>query len=330
MKLLRLFVMPWRHGEVTVNNPIDIATAICAGDRRALARGLTVVERGGPHVRALRQALAHVPMSHVIGITGAPGAGKSTLTTALAQSIRQRQLTVGIIAIDPSSPLSGGSLLGDRIRMYDLAGDEGVFIRSMANRGRLGGLAAATTDAALLMHAAGFDVVLLETVGAGQSDVAVADVADTVLLVEAPGMGDEVQSIKAGLLEVADVIAVSKSDRPDASATLQQLRALVRMHHVDADDWQVPVIGVSAVAHTGIDELRDQLLAHQQWLHLHPIAPRQMHRRRLALQRAIEMQVVEAIQQTSAWHDALRHIADEHTHVDDVAASIIAHWRMAK
>jgi LAO/AO transport system kinase len=310
-----------------VNSPGALATAICAGDRRALARGLTLVERGGSDVRLLRQALTHVPAGHVVGITGAPGAGKSTLTTALAQSMRQHQLTVGIIAIDPSSPLSGGSLLGDRIRMYDLAGDSGVFIRSMANRGRLGGLAAATTDAALLMRAAGFDIILLETVGAGQSDVAVADVADTVLLVEAPGMGDEVQSIKAGVLEVADVIAVSKSDRPDASATLQQLRALVRMQHPEDDVWQVPVVGVSAVARTGIDALRDALLTHRDWIATHPVTPRQMHRRRMALHRAIEMQVMESIQQLPEWQQALQQLADMACDVDEVATSMIQRWQ---
>lgn len=310
-----------------MSNPVALATAICAGDRRALARGLTLVERGGAYVRLLRQALAHVPRGHVIGITGAPGAGKSTLTTALAQQLRHRQMTVGIIAIDPSSPLSGGSLLGDRIRMYDLAGDSGVFIRSMANRGRLGGLAAATTDAALLMCAAGLDVVLLETVGAGQSDVSVADVADSVLLVEAPGMGDEVQSIKAGVLEVADVIAVSKSDRPDAHVTLQQLRALVRMHHPADGVWQVPVLGVSALARTGVEELCDALLTHREWITAHPATPRQLHRRRMALQRAIEMQVLESMHAMPAWQHALDQLLDTDCDVDQVAATMIAHWR---
>lgn len=310
----------------------ELARAICDGDRRALARGLTLVERGGTVVRDLRRALAHLPQGYVIGITGAPGAGKSTLTTSIAQSLRQHQLTVGIIAIDPSSPLSGGALLGDRIRMYDLAGDSGVFIRSMANRGRLGGLAAATTDAALLMHAAGYDVVVLETVGAGQSDVAVADVADTVLLVEAPGMGDEVQSIKAGLLEVADVIAVSKSDRPDARATLQQLQALVRMLHPTEDDWQVPVVGVSALARTGIDTLRDALLAHRAWLALHPRSPRQMYRRRIALQRAIETQVMDAIQQFPEWSQALDQLHDATVDIDAMAQQLVSQWcaRMSK
>lgn len=322
-----LFVKQLPRAEDRVNSVTDLATSIVAGDRRALARGLTIVERGGAYVRNLRQALAHVPPSYIVGITGAPGAGKSTLTTALAQSLRQQAYTIGIIAVDPSSPLSGGSLLGDRIRMYDLAGDSGVFIRSMANRGRFGGLAATTADAALLMRAAGFDLILLETVGAGQSDVSVADVADSVLLVEAPGMGDEVQSIKAGLLEVADIIAVSKSDRPDAQATMQQLRALVRMHHPSDETWQVPVVGVSAYARTGIDELRDALLAHRDWLATHPATPRQRYRRRLALQRAIEMHVLESIQQMPEWQDALTNIHDLSVDVDDVAAVLVGQWR---
>ena len=165
-----------------MSDPQRRADAIVQGDRRVLAQALTTVERGGADARALLRILPAHPDGRVIGITGAPGAGKSTLTTALAQAFRARGMTVAIIAVDPSSPLTGGSLLGDRIRMYDLAGDSGVFIRSMANRGRLGGIAAATADATALMAAAGFSVIMIETVGAGQSDVAVADVADFDML----------------------------------------------------------------------------------------------------------------------------------------------------
>lgn len=279
----------------------QLANEVRRGDRRALARALTLIERGGVAVRSLRQALMGHGTGSLVGITGAPGAGKSSLTTVITQALRQRGMQVGIIAVDPSSPLSGGSLLGDRIRMYDLAGDSGVFIRSMANRGQYGGLAATTLDAAMLMRAAGFGMVLLETVGAGQSDVAVADVADTVLLVEAPGMGDEVQSIKAGLLEVADVIVVSKSDRPDAAATLQQLRALVRMQ-MDADDtWSVPVLPVSALHQTGVADLVDALLNHAQWLQRHPTTWRQQRRQLLGLQRALESQLRDAVVQLPGW-----------------------------
>jgi LAO/AO transport system kinase len=327
MKLSLSSALLLQYAEVYVTSIAALASAIETGDRRALARALTLVERGGPDVRTLRHALRHTHSGHVVGITGAPGAGKSTLTTALAQALRAAQLTVGIIAIDPSSPLSGGSLLGDRIRMYDLAGDQGVFIRSMANRGRLGGLAAATTDASFLMGAAGFDIVLLETVGAGQSDVAVADVADTVLLVEAPGMGDEVQSIKAGILEVADVIVVNKSDRPDAQATLHQLQALVRMNHAADDLWQVPVLGVSALVQIGITELRDALLRHREWLKVHPNTPRQYLRRRQALQRTIEIRVMESIQCGDVWDDTINQLRHTSVDVDALATNLLNTWQ---
>ncbi|MFN7471218.1 MAG: methylmalonyl Co-A mutase-associated GTPase MeaB [Roseiflexaceae bacterium] len=311
-----------------MSDPQRRADAIVQGDRRMLAQALTTVERGGADARAMVRCLPALPEGRVIGITGAPGAGKSTLTTALAQAFRARGMTVAIIAVDPSSPLTGGSLLGDRIRMYDLAGDSGVFIRSMANRGRFGGIAAATADAMALMTAAGFAVILIETVGAGQSDVAVADVADTILLVEAPGMGDEVQSIKAGLLEVADVIAVSKSDRADAAATLQQLRALVQMQHPSNDAWPVAVCGVSALQQTGIEELTDALLAHRSFLATHPHTARALYRRRMSLQRAIEVQLYEAVGRTTAWqsaHTLLTH--DASIDIDVLAQQILAEWR---
>lgn len=282
-----------------------LVQGIRAGDRRSLAKALTLIERGGAPVRALRGALGATTGGTLVGVTGAPGAGKSSLVTALAGELRARGLPVGILAVDPSSPLSGGSLLGDRIRMYDLAGDSGVFIRSMANRGQYGGLAATTADAALLMRAAGFPIVFLETVGAGQSDVAVAEVADTVLLVESPGMGDEVQSIKAGLLEVADVIVVSKSDRADAAATLQQLRALVRMHDHHTDVWQVPVLPVSVVHTSGVRECVDALLQHAQWQQAHPLTARRSYQRQLALQRAVAHAVLADIMQGEWWQQAV-------------------------
>lgn len=300
----------------------QLAQLIRAGDRRALAHALTHIERGGVFARALRRALGVVPSGVLIGITGAPGAGKSSLVTAIAQTLRARNIMVGIIAVDPSSPLTGGSLLGDRIRMYDLAGDAGVFIRSMANRGQYGGLAATTADAALLMRAAGFPVVLLETVGAGQSDVAVAEVADTVLLVEAPGMGDEVQSIKAGLLEVADMIVVSKSDRADAPATLQQLRALVRMHHEDESQWQIPVLPVSVRNNQGIDACVDAMLAHGSWLAAHPQTARRKYQQQLALQRAVGQLVVERMQTQPVWQQAVTAL-QSHASLDEWAERIV-------
>ena len=212
--------------------------AVAAGDRRALARLLTQIENGAPEAEAALAALfAHTGRAHLIGITGPPGSGKSSLVSALAKVYRQAQLSVGIVAVDPSSPFSGGAILGDRIRMRDLAGDSGVFIRSMASRGSLGGLARATADVARALDAAGFDRVLIETVGAGQTEVEIARAAQTTVVVEAPGLGDDVQAIKAGLLEVADVLVVNKADQPGADAAVRALRASLDLAMPEARHW---------------------------------------------------------------------------------------------
>jgi len=212
--------------------PAARAAALCddarAGDRRALARLLTAVENHTPVAEhALRRLYPVAGKAHLVGITGSPGAGKSTLVSALIAAMREAGRTVAVIAVDPSSPITGGALLGDRVRMQAYAGDDGVFIRSMASRGHAGGLAATSTVAATVLDAAGFDVVLLETVGTGQSEVEVAAAADTTVVLEAPEMGDEVQAIKAGLLEVADIVVVNKGDRPGAQRTAAQLRAML-------------------------------------------------------------------------------------------------------
>ncbi len=205
-----------------------LAGAARAGDRRALARLLTAVEN---HTAVAEQALRVLyPLAggaHLVGITGPPGAGKSTLVAALIAELRAAGRTVAVVAVDPSSPITGGALLGDRVRMQSYASDDGVFIRSMASRGHAGGLAATSTSAAAVFDAAGFDIVLLETVGTGQSEVEVAAAADTTVVLEAPEMGDEVQAIKAGLLEVADIVVVNKGDRPGAQRTAAQLRAML-------------------------------------------------------------------------------------------------------
>ena len=209
-----------------------LATQILQGDRRALARLLTIVENareGGDD--ALAALFSHTGHAHIIGITGPPGAGKSTLVSALTLALRAMQKTVAILAVDPTSPFSGGAILGDRIRMRDLAGDSGVFIRSMATRGSLGGLAWAARDAVRILDAAGFDYVLVETVGAGQSEVEIARMAQTVLVVEAPGMGDDVQAIKAGILEIADILVVNKADRPGLDNTVRALKLMLELGH---------------------------------------------------------------------------------------------------
>lgn len=221
-----------------------LVEGVLNGNRRALARMLTYVENRGEEAQeALAELFPHTGRAWIIGVTGAPGTGKSSLVNALAKSYRTQEKTVGIIAVDPTSPFSGGAILGDRIRMRDLAGDSGVFIRSMATRGNLGGLALATRDVIRVMDAGGFDVILVETVGAGQSEVDIVRTAQTTLVVEAPGLGDDVQAIKAGILEIADILVVNKADRPGADNTVRSLRSMIELGH--------PVARTQMVAHHG-------------------------------------------------------------------------------
>lgn len=219
-------------GAMPAETPADRANDLCdralAGDRHALARLLTAVENRTPVAEtALRRLYPAAGHAQLVGITGPPGAGKSTLVAALIAELRRAGRPVAVVAVDPSSPITGGAVLGDRVRMQSYAADDGVFIRSMASRGHAGGLSSATSAAAAIFDAAGFDVVLIETVGTGQSEVEVAATADTTVVVEAPEMGDEIQAIKAGLLEVADLIVVNKGDRPGAHRTAGQLHAML-------------------------------------------------------------------------------------------------------
>ena len=240
-----------------------LSDAARAGDRRALARLLTAVENHTPLAEAaLRRLYPLAGRAHLVGITGPPGAGKSTLVAALIADLRAAGRSVAVVAVDPSSPITGGALLGDRVRMQAYASDDGVFIRSMASRGHAGGLASTSAAAAAVLDAAGFEMVLLETVGTGQSEVEVAAAADTTVVLEAPEMGDEVQAIKAGLLEVADIVVVNKGDRPGAQRTAAQLRAMLvpTVARSDADpDKPRPkrpeVLVTTAVSGEGIAEL---------------------------------------------------------------------------
>lgn len=208
----------------------DVLQGVLKGERRAVARALTQVERSERRAQEIvTQLFPHTGNAHIVGVTGSPGSGKSTLVNQIARQLREQALQVGIIAVDPSSPFSGGALLGDRVRMQDHTGDEGVFIRSMASRGNLGGLARATASATKVLDAAGFDVILVETVGAGQAEVSIAKMAHTTIVVEAPGMGDDIQSIKAGILEIADILVVNKADRPGAAKASKALRLMLHM-----------------------------------------------------------------------------------------------------
>lgn len=268
----------------------ELVQRLLTGDRRALARILTIIENASTDAETVQAALyPHTGRAWVVGVTGAPGTGKSSLVNTLAKAYRARNETVGILAVDPTSPFTGGAILGDRIRMRDLAGDKGVFIRSMATRGSLGGLARATRDAIRVLDAAGFDWILVETVGAGQSEVDIVRAAYTTLVIEAPGLGDEVQAIKAGILEIADVLVVNKADRPGVENTVRSLKTMLEIGHpvsraqtishhgqqmtVEAlpdshsdSMWIPPIVKTIATDEQGIDELVSAIDSHRKYL----------------------------------------------------------------
>jgi len=239
------------------------------GDPRGVARLISLIEDASPALREVAAALAPVAgRARVIGLTGSPGVGKSTSTSALVRVLRAQDRRVGVLAVDPSSPFSGGALLGDRVRMQDHATDPNVFIRSMASRGHLGGLAWATPQAVRVLDAAGCDIVLVETVGVGQAEVEVASMADTTLVLLAPGMGDGIQAAKAGILEIADVFVVNKADRDGAEQTVRDLRYMQSLggRHSTAGAWRPPIVRTVASKGEGIDEVLAAIDKHADWL----------------------------------------------------------------
>jgi LAO/AO transport system kinase len=279
---------------------MDLVEGVLSGNRLALARLITQVENVTPEGMAASDKLfAAAGKAHLVGITGSPGTGKSTVVNKLAQAFRHPQdgskpLRVGIIAVDPSSPFTGGALLGDRVRMKDLFGDPGIFIRSMASRGSVGGLARATANVVQVLDAAGYDIILIETVGAGQTEVDIARLAHTVVVVEAPGLGDDIQAIKAGILEIADILVVNKDDRPGVESTVRALRSMLELGYsenkmdkrnqkmIEAFDdedmevlpsntgvdtsWTPPVLQTVATQGTGINEVAEVILEHGRYL----------------------------------------------------------------
>jgi LAO/AO transport system kinase len=248
-------------------DPAALIAAARSGDPRSLARLVSLVEdESGELRRVLKEIAPLTGHAHVVGLTGSPGVGKSTVTSALVSIYRNAGLRVGVLAVDPSSPFSGGALLGDRVRMQDHATDDRVFIRSMATRGHLGGLSWATPQAVRILVAAGFDVVLVETVGVGQAEVEIASLADTALVVVAPGLGDSVQAAKAGILEIGDVFAVNKSDRPGAHEAVRDLRTMLAMASYGPDDWKPPIVSTTAMAGEGIADLAAAIDKHRDWL----------------------------------------------------------------
>ncbi|HET6687350.1 MAG TPA: methylmalonyl Co-A mutase-associated GTPase MeaB [Jiangellaceae bacterium] len=245
----------------------DLVDRARQGDPRAVARLISLVEDASPALREVMAALVpHAGRAAVLGVTGSPGVGKSTVTSALVASFRAEGRRVGVLAVDPSSPFSGGALLGDRVRMQEHATDPGVYIRSMATRGHLGGLAWATPQALRVLDAAGCEVVLVETVGVGQSEVDVAALADTTLVLLAPGMGDGIQAAKAGILEVGDVFVVNKADRDGADQVVRDLRGAIRLAERAPGDWRPPIVKTVAVRREGLDDVLAAVDKHRDWM----------------------------------------------------------------
>ncbi|GIG74292.1 methylmalonyl Co-A mutase-associated GTPase MeaB [Planosporangium flavigriseum] len=248
----------------------DVPTLVAAareGDHRAVARLVSLVENDDPVLPEVAAALApHTGSAQVIGLTGSPGVGKSTSTNELVRAFRARGQRVGVLAVDPSSPFTGGAILGDRVRMQDHATDSGVYIRSMSSRGHLGGLAAATPQAVRVLEGAGCDVVLIETVGVGQAEVEIASLADTTLVLLAPGMGDAIQAVKAGILEIADVFVVNKADRDGADATYRDIQGMIGLGERGPGEWRPQVVRSVANRAEGIDDVMAAMDKHREWL----------------------------------------------------------------
>jgi LAO/AO transport system kinase len=292
-----------------------LVTRARAGEARAVARLVSMVEDGSPQLREVMAALTpHAGHAQVVGLTGSPGVGKSTTTNALVKELRAADKRVGVLAVDPSSPFSGGALLGDRVRMQDHATDPGVYIRSMASRGHLGGLSWTTPQALRVLDAAGCDVVLVETVGVGQSEVEIAGLADTTVVLMAPGQGDGVQAAKAGILEIGDLYVVNKADRDGAEQVRRELRSTIAMADRPTGGWKPPIVLTVAQSGQGLDEVVAELDRHRAWLEESGELTRRRTRR---AREEIEAIAVAALRER--WEDV-----SGHDDLDALAEAVVA------
>lgn len=291
----------------------ELVTGVLSGDRRSIAKAISVVENNAKEAKRLIALLyPHTGKSHIIGLTGAGGAGKSTLADKIVHEYRQKGKKVGVVAVDPSSPFSGGAFLGDRIRMQELSTDHEVFIRSMATRNYPGGIAKATKDAVRVMDASGKDVVIVETAGAGQSEVEIIKVAQTIVVVHAPGLGDEIQAIKAGIMEIADIFVVNKADRENANKTVTDIQANLQLDNKEAR-WKTPVLKTTALTGEGVSELVQKMEEHRQYLNQEP-QNRSLGRAEAELTEALQERIVDSIfgnlKKEARFQELLKKISD--------------------
>ena len=322
---------------VSRRHPIDVSELVeraRQAEPRAVARLITLVESGSPKLREVaEQLMPYTGHAQVVGLTGSPGVGKSTCTAALVTALRQVGMRVGVLAVDPSSPFSGGALLGDRVRMQEHATDPGVFIRSMATRGHLGGLAAAAPQALRVLDAVGCDIVLIETVGVGQSEIEVVELADTTMVLLAPGMGDGIQAAKAGILEVADIFIVNKADREGADQVARDLRYMQSLggRHSEAGAWRPPIVKTVAARSEGVAEVVAALDKHRAWMRRTGELQRRREHRAAAEVEAIAVEIVRRkfgeIHGAAALHELAVQVAagklDPYSAADELVGSLV-------
>jgi len=303
------------------------------GSQLAGARLIRLLEEGDEEgIAALKALYPHTGRAFILGITGPPGAGKSTLVDRIIGEFRSREKKVGVVAVDPSSPFSGGAILGDRVRMQRHATDEGVFVRSMATRGHLGGLSKATGEAVLVLDAMGYDVVLIETVGVGQDEVEIVDLAHTTAVVSLPGMGDDIQAMKAGILEIGDVFIVNKADKPGADEVVKQLTVMLEMRRTPPDGWQPRVLRTVAVKNEGISELVDAFLGHREHLLAsgklaERMAQREIHFFRQLVKELAADKVFACVGDTQAYADLLQDLVSRRVDPYSAAERVVGELR---
>lgn len=297
----------------------EIVRGILAGDRKSIARAISIVENSEPEAaQIIANIYPHTGKSHIVGLTGAGGAGKSTLIEKLVKEYRRRGKTVGVVAVDPTSPFSGGAFLGDRIRMQELSTDRDVFIRSMATRNHAGGLAEATKDAARILDASGKDIVIVETVGAGQSEVEVMKVAQTIVVVHAPGLGDEIQAIKAGIMEIADIFVVNKADRDNADKAVTDIQSNLQLNNKESP-WKPSVLKTTALTGEGVSELIGKIEQHRCFLECNTECRSARMRSKAeaelveAIREKVTSSIIEELRRNGTFEEALHEILEKKT-----------------